>query len=143
MMVESPSDIPAILRAVARFLESISDADRHAIAKGTATIELRGRERTTRSRKPHAERPMKADPSGIIQRLAMVTTREEANAILAMPGVSKAALEKIARHYDLPILRSDSSDKLRQKIVESVVGFRINSGAIRGSDAPPKPGPHL
>ena len=123
---------PALLRAIAKFIERLSDSDREALATGQATLELGG---TLKAKTRGASRLKTAgvDPQHVIDSLHDVRTREEALGILERDGVTKVVLEKIARRFDLPVLRSDSTDKIRAKIVEFSVGFRLNSGAVQGS----------
>jgi hypothetical protein len=40
-----------------------------------------------------------------------------------------------ARRLDLHVLRDDGAEKLRDKIVEHTIGFRLRSSAVRGRDS--------
>jgi hypothetical protein len=58
-------------------------------------------------------------------------TREEGGHILEAASMTRAELEKVARHLNLPILTQDKIERLREKILEATVGSRLNSAAIR------------
>lgn len=119
-----------ILRVVAEFLEALSDAEIEALLDG------RRRLQTSEVPEMHARVPRSArrtiDHAVILASLREARTRQEAALALEVEGVSKVTLESIARHLDLPVLRSDSVERLRQRIVEGTVGFQINSDAIQG-----------
>ncbi len=42
------------------------------------------------------------------------------------------AMEKFARHLDLPVNRADTVERLCNKIVAAVIGVRLSSEAVRG-----------
>lgn len=63
------------------------------------------------------------------------TSREEGIAHLDDLGLSRAGLEKLARALDLPVGRSDRVDRLKERIVEATIGYRLRSGAIKGEVA--------
>jgi hypothetical protein len=121
--------LSTIVRLIADFLDGLSDEDANALVNGVSRIEIVNKPKAgtykTRAR-PHI------DPTLIAGRLMQARTREEAMELLKTDGVSKLVLEALARHLDLPVLRSDSVDRLRQRIVEATIGYRINSEAIRG-----------
>jgi hypothetical protein len=62
-----------------------------------------------------------------------MASRQEAQAFLDARYSSKKAMEMIARRLDLPIVRQDKVEDLRDKVVEATVGARIRSQAIQGT----------
>jgi hypothetical protein len=39
----------------------------------------------------------------------------------------------LAAALDLPAMKSDTVDRLRNRIVEAVIGYKLRSSAVRGS----------
>jgi hypothetical protein len=127
----------ALLRLVAGFLERLTDVEVRALLEGKASLHVESVPPFAHTRSKSKVRS--ADPTAIADALRQSRTREEATAVLTQEGVSRVVLEKLARRMDLPVLRSDSVDRLRQRIVESTIGFRINSEAIRGASSDKTP----
>lgn len=128
--VTLPSRIAAVLRLVADFVARLSETEIDALLTQTAYLQI-SRNASPKRRSPRSK-GRSHDPARIAAALRGATTRDEAMVILTGEGVTKAVLEKLARQLDLPVLRSDSGDRLRQKIIEAIVGYRINSEAIQG-----------
>lgn len=68
----------------------------------------------------------------LAENLRNAGSRESALQLLNAALLTKKRLEDLARMMDLPVLREDNAERLRQKIVEESVGARLNSQAIRG-----------
>lgn len=62
----------------------------------------------------------------------MSSSRNEANNGLQEASLHAAELRKFMRILDLPVSRTDTVDKLHYKIVDSTVGYKLRSTAIRG-----------
>jgi len=45
---------------------------------------------------------------------------------------SKIDIENIAKKLDVPFQKKDSIEKLKYKIIERTIGFRLRSQAIQG-----------
>jgi hypothetical protein len=69
---------------------------------------------------------------GLLERLNQLESRDEGENLLLKTALNKRDLEQMARMMDLPVLRDDDANRLRQKIVESSIGGRLNSRVIRG-----------
>ncbi|WP_426801940.1 hypothetical protein [Xanthomonas campestris] len=67
-----------------------------------------------------------------IAEITLMSSRQDAQALLDLKFSSKKALELIARKLDIPIVRQDKIEDLRDKIVEATVGARMRSQAIQG-----------
>jgi hypothetical protein len=127
--MKNPNRRGALLRLVADILDRLSDDDVSALLEGRSRLELA--RRTAGAKTPRSKTNV-VDSSALVRRLQDARTRADAAVILQGDGMTKVALEAIARSLDLPILRSDTAQRLRDKIVEAVIGYRINSEAIRG-----------
>lgn len=127
--MKKPNRPGALLRIVADLLDRVSPDDMDALLDGRSRLEVSGRVTQPKSHRPKEKI---ANTSAVIDLLRDAQTRERATAVLEAEGITKVMLEAVARELDLPVLRSDTVDRLRQKIVEAAVGYRINSEAIRG-----------
>jgi hypothetical protein len=67
-----------------------------------------------------------------IESLKFVRTRESAFEVLERSELSRLDLQALAKRLDLHVMREDTVHRLMEKIVESSVGARLNSEAIRG-----------
>lgn len=69
----------------------------------------------------------------LIDKIMAFSTRQEAQRFLDEHYFTRKALEIIARHLDIPIVKQDKVEILRDKVIEATVGARIRSQAIQGS----------
>jgi len=70
----------------------------------------------------------------IIDELNNFNNREEGLKFLLTKCSSRIDLESIARRMDIPFQKKDTIDKLKEKIIESSIGFRLRSQAIQGGN---------
>lgn len=68
----------------------------------------------------------------IISEMSDMKTRKEGAEYLAALGLKKTAMFAILKKMDVPFRASESTEKIRQKIIEGTIGFRIRSKAIQG-----------
>ncbi len=71
------------------------------------------------------------DTSNIEQTLISFDSREEGMEYLAEKCQRKDELELLVRHLDLPVSKKDSIEKLREKVIEATIGYRLRSKAIQ------------
>jgi len=77
------------------------------------------------------------DSSSIIAietQLNKASSREEGYNILKKCCESKCELQSLANYLDVPYYNNDSRLKLKDKIVYTTIGSRLNSNAIRNCD---------
>jgi hypothetical protein len=60
-------------------------------------------------------------------------TREEGVAYLAGLDLNRDDLRRLVAALDLPATRSDNTDRLRARVAEALIGYRLRSQAIRGT----------
>jgi len=125
-----------LLRAFAQIVESSTEDELKALerlsiseilsaggaSKRPSTVKLRRSPRPSES----------GDFTKLIESIRYLPSREAGVSLIERENLDKRSLERIARHLDLPVLREDSSRRLVQKIVEAIIGSRLNSEAIRG-----------
>ena len=64
------------------------------------------------------------------EQLVKIDSREQAEELLK--NFKKADLQRIAKDLDIPIQKNEDISRLREKIIESTVGFKLRSQAIQG-----------
>ena len=66
--------------------------------------------------------------------LLAVRSRDEAMDLLIGSGHTRPDLVAVARALEAPSQKGDTVQRLRERIVEAAVGYRLRSQAIRGVD---------
>src|SRR5262249_14020490 len=132
--------VAGVLRAVADLLARLPLSDLEDLASGKSTLltARRSGEMGTRlsarsdiqsdKRRPSPGRDLRP----IVVELRGLASREAGFGLLADLRLTKRELETLARLIDLPVVREDDAEQLRQKIIEGSIGARLNSQAIRG-----------
>ncbi len=123
-----------LLRRLAECVESAKLADLEELLAGSARLQIRLDKRSesqSPSSPPPDDRPP-ADWSSIADRLRSLPSRDEGEKLLSEVTSTKAQLERLARAMDLPVAKYENTEQLRQKIIESSIGSRLVSRAIRG-----------
>ncbi|MDN0076249.1 hypothetical protein QU481_15285 [Crenobacter sp. SG2303] len=125
----------AISELLIRFADSIrnlSDDEINKILVGTHSLEIK----ITKNRMgiKGEVQPEVVDVVSAAQKLSEFSDRAAAGDYLRELAKNKRKLELIARHLDVAVSRQDKSEDIVDKIVESTVGARLRSAAIRGSE---------
>lgn len=121
----------AALRSVISALENLKDEDLAKLTDPAFHVEIKI---TRRRSKEDAEAGVTLDLAGIVTKLTAFSSRNEASSFLSSTFETKKPLEQIARHLDIPIIKQDKVETLRDKIIEATTGARIRSVAIKGAD---------
>lgn len=124
----------AVVRALAIFLRNLSDDDILALEHNDARIVV---ERTAPRSRKRPPRPTDGDVRATREQLQLAASREEALAVLLDRAPLRAELRALAADMDLPVPKSDTVERLRNRIVEATIGFRLRSQAIRSVDSDP------
>jgi hypothetical protein len=123
-----------LLRAIASSIEKLDETQldefiinlkRHRLADKSLP--------TARSvaKKKHA----KVDPAEldrILIQLNELITRDEGANLLDRLDLSRKELERLARLRDIHVSKDDNITKIKEKLVEVIIGSRLSSRAIRG-----------
>jgi hypothetical protein len=116
---------------LAQCIETSTVADLDGLLTGERLLRVGGdfhnRMRPTKSKKPCL---ISQDWTATADRLRTLPSREEGHRLIE--GLSKVDLTQLARAMNLPVTKEDNTDRLRQKIIESGIGSRLVSQAIRG-----------
>lgn len=115
-------------------LERSSPADVEALIFGQAELVISNRGNRHQPKRDAAHVQMAGSPKleALAAQFRTVASRDEGLDLLTRADLTKKELERLARLMDLPVLREDDAERLRQKIVEQSIGARLNSRAVRG-----------
>ena len=91
--------------------------------------EQKGRQKAAKnSVKPFGRKPKPE----VSESLTKARSRDEAKELLK--DFKRASLKELAKKIDIPLQSNDSVDKIKERIIESTVGFRLRSQAIQSAD---------
>jgi hypothetical protein len=122
--------------AAAETMRAWTDEDLAAFLRGERELLLRASTRANQRR---------SMPSHNIVELAIrmrtdfenMESREKGLEYLAGLELSRADLRRLVLELDLPMTHADNMERLRNRIVESLIGYRLRSQAIRGTTRSP------
>lgn len=130
-------DTARLLRRLADTIDRSSPSDLELLLQGKATLAISSE--GTRDRKRAVKRGSNGHGQNALETVAdslrRMESRDAVNSELMAKKWGKEDLEELARFLDLPVLREDNAERLRQKIVEETIGARLNSQAIRGEQS--------
>ena len=118
------------LRVVTRFMSQLSNAEMEALLAGRARLSLEFNQGNI-TPEPHPNEAPQLQEIALL--LSEVDSTEAAYAVFGKYDLSRAQLEKMARSIDVAVRKEDTGVKLIDKLVEALVGSRLNSRAIRGN----------
>ena len=117
------------LRRLAAALERMTDEELARLNEPGTEIEIKILRRRA---KDDVAPELRLDLPGIVEKLTASMSRTDAAKFLDEGFGTKKALEQIARHLDVAVLKQDKVEMLRDKIIEATVGARLRSEAIQG-----------
>ncbi len=129
----SDSEFAAItvFRRISEALDRMPKEELQRLSDPQYTLEIRTVRR--RNKEETVSSMSSEEAEAVIERLIAFSSRLEAQDLLSARFPTKKNLEAIARKLDIPIIRQDKIEELRDKIVEATVGARIRSQAIQGT----------
>ena len=118
------------------FLNKLStdDIDNLKSRKFEIKFELKGKKELSQNSKKAILSFDEFTLNSIIDKLNQLKTREEGLTFLISKCSSKNDFETIAKKMDIPFQKKDTIDKLKDKIIESSIGYKIRSQAIQGNN---------
>jgi hypothetical protein len=130
-MSQAEINLLIVFRRLTEALDSLSEDELKKLSDPQYAVEIK----TVRRRAKDEPNMLPPDTSAeeAIAQITSLPSRQDAQTLLDSKYPSKKALELIARKLDIPIIRQDKVEDLRDKIVEATVGARIRSQAIQGT----------
>lgn len=128
-MPESDPEVAALLlQRVGHWLRKLSSDDVADLVTGRAVIQLHYPDRAVR----RTTKLSNQDQLDILQGLTEMSSRADGETYLQSLRLNRTSLEALARHLEVPVQKSDNVARLREKLIESAIGYRLRSQAIRG-----------
>lgn len=115
-----------LLNQFTKFISNLSEEDITDLTSGKKRlcIELMEKKQSSNSKKSSTDLKDTED------KLVKTDSRDKAEELLK--NFKKADLQRIAKDLDIPIQKNEDISRLREKIIESTVGFKLRSQAIQG-----------
>lgn len=137
-------ELASILRVLAVTLDGLDDQQLIDLIQGKGKLVYR-EENSSGVIPPQATSPklpltsvvpVVIDPrvDNLIARLNQFSSREEAVSFLVDSKLTKTVLLDLCKSLKIHTIKSDTKDRLIQKIVESLIGARLRSEAIKLTD---------
>lgn len=128
----------SLLRDFARQIQAMDDAQIERILAGELRIEVRAPEKDRAKAREGKAGCSNLEMELLRRELQEAGSREQARVLIDRYLHSKADLVHFARMLDISAPQKSSSDDIKTRLVESTVGYRLRSAAIRGNmSAPP------
>jgi len=128
MSKRSPFDI---LHIVADFLQGLSESEISDLLRGQVELAILPVDAEKKRKK--ATSASDAEMQETLEKLYSAQMREAGFKILEKHHPTKNDLEALARYADLPVRHRDKISDLKERIVESTIGYRLRSQAIQGN----------
>lgn len=130
-MAQEALNILTVFKRIYEALSSLPEEELRKLSDPLYSIEVRAVRR--RSKDEPSLFPSEVDIEEVIKEISALATRQEAQTILDEKYGTRKLLEPIARRLDIPIVKQDKVEALRDKVIEATVGARIRSQAIQGT----------
>lgn len=122
--------IQKVLADISREFAALSDDEIKKLAEDGYSLSVKvvkARQRPTQTDDlPQEEKEQ------IVKDLEQAETREDGLQVLEDSVRTRKALELLAKHLDVSVLKQDKVEYIREKIVEATIGARLRSQAIQG-----------
>lgn len=125
------NQLAIILRRLADYVEHCSDDELTPLFEEASRL-VRTTPPQKKNRSSTDTKLAEDDLRQIANQLRDLPSREDGEALLREKIANKVSLEALARMLQLPVQREDTVERLRAKIVETSIGFRLRSDAIQG-----------
>jgi hypothetical protein len=124
--------LASVLEKLSNAVAILTDEDIEKLVTGSHSIELKIVRNRANSKNLNEVEGF--DPADVVRQLNQFTDRVIASNHLRDLAKNKKMLESLARYLDIALSKQDKTEDLINKIIESTVGARLRSSAIRGSE---------
>lgn len=115
---------------IAKGLDSLSDSDLEKLDSGSFSLEFKVTKKKEYAR--DIDSISKDDAEALLEKLKECPDRESGYELLKSSLKTKKDLEKFAKMIDIYVMKQDKIEKIRDKIIEGVIGASIRSTVIQG-----------
>jgi len=117
--------LTSLLKQFTQFICNLSEEDMKDLSsrKKRLSIEL------VEKKQSSSQKSYSTDLRHIEDKLAKIDSREQAEELLK--DFKKAELQRIAKGLDIPTQKNEGIVRIKEKIIESTIGFKLRSQAIQ------------
>jgi polynucleotide 5'-kinase involved in rRNA processing len=123
-----------ILRRIATAVEDLDDSQLEKfivdLKRGNSTG-VQAKENKTPLKNRHSKVDL-VELENVLENLSRSLSREEGAHLLDRVDLNRKELEKLARLRNIHVTKYDNIAKIKEKLVEVIIGSRLSSRAIRG-----------
>jgi hypothetical protein len=129
----SSAFLAMFLQELAKQLKNLTEQQVQDVLNGNSKLSLVviEKQKSTQGSQPPTSESTEFEE--ITHYLKQLDSRESGLNYLQKNRLTKDYLQKLARFIDIPIQRTETKEKLLQRIIEATIGYRLNSQAIQGS----------
>lgn len=132
-MKKSEKNIIAdLLRELSKRVNALDDQAFGRLLRGDAQVEIKICTTVQDKRRLKKEIISDSRMSEILSVLESMDSRDKGYKILKEECKTKDDLIRLSKYLDLPVLKSDKVEQIRERILEATIGYRIRSAAIQG-----------
>nr|VFJ54773.1 MAG: hypothetical protein BECKFW1821A_GA0114235_10505 [Candidatus Kentron sp. FW]VFJ61041.1 MAG: hypothetical protein BECKFW1821B_GA0114236_10635 [Candidatus Kentron sp. FW] len=126
-----------VLNKVAQAIRRLDESEIETLLARDFHVELvPGTQKDRRNRNTTAQDTEAGkDISEVARLLGNIDDRDEGRSLLEQRVPNKDLLTRLVRHLDLPLQQRETVKRLKDKIIEATIGYRLRSQAIRGTNS--------
>jgi hypothetical protein len=132
-MMNKARVISDFLVALARQVELLSDEELEGLLDDAALGSILRQRPRSQSKERAEPADVQSQAEALMGELASKSSRAEAAEFLAALAPSKRVLIEAAKMREVHIVKQDSLKTISEKLIENVVGSRLDSARIRGA----------
>ncbi len=124
-----------LLQQFTKLLDLLSDDDVQDIINGKKCFTIGTvveKDKALAKKETNIDKVASTNLINLEELLQKVHSRSEAEELLK--NSKKTDLQKLAKALDIPVQSRDNISKIKEKIIESTIGFKLRSQAIRNSN---------
>lgn len=122
--------LSSFLEEILKEINELSEADIKKLESGEFSLSLKVTKKT--ATKSNTKEISDKDVDYILDELRVCTEREKGFEILVRKLKTRKDLEKFARIADVHVMKQDKVDRIREKIIEGIIGASLRSTVIQG-----------
>lgn len=131
-MTSDSFQIAQILRRLAKIVEGMDPSEIQEFLHSLEVQNPSAKSRDTERRPKSGKSQLHVGTNEILSRLQTAPDRETGASLLRELSLTKRDLLDLARSRSVHITKEDSLRRIEEKLVEAIIGSKLNSQAIRG-----------
>jgi hypothetical protein len=120
-----------VFRALARAIEELDDEQVEIFISSLTQLAPGSLPRKQPTRASHSKVDRFALDE-VLRKLSEFSTRQEGLEFIGQMDLRRKELEMLAKLRSIHVTKEDTVERIREKLVEALIGARLNSQAIRG-----------